>query len=163
MLSHKEAAVKLGCSAPTLRKYLRQVGYQPTTMVVRTPRGNRYAQGIPDDVLDRVEARLRGSEGQPTVAELKRRIERLEAKLDQKPQPVAQPKLLSVSEMAQRLGLNPYSRNNRSMGRAMSQRYRERYCIDPTFRPHGDGGSYVYDFSDPAIVEMFQAVVAEHR
>ena len=138
IVSHKQACVLLGCSAPTLRKYLSKVGYRPTTLAVETPRGTRYAQGVNGATLDQVRAMLRPAppespEGR--VKELEARIAHLEAKLAQTgTQEAPEAPLVSMMELTHLVGGNPY-RVRASMsyyGSRLAYSYREAYGSNPT-------------------------------
>ena len=137
IISHKQASLLLGCSAPTLRKYLAKVGYRPTTLAVETPRGTRYAQGINGTTLDQVRALLRPAppespEGR--VKELEARVAHLEAKLALSGATEAtEVPLVSMMELTHLVGGNPY-RIRASMsyyGSRLAYAYREEYGSNP--------------------------------
>ena len=148
LVTHNQACEILGCSAPTLRKYLHKVQYYPVAMAVETPRGKRWAMGISGAALDKVRAALqRGrpsgvSTQSPITAEeyqvLLDRIEALEARSGGEPT-----ELFTVQQLAENwLHLNPYTvrRHLKVWGRALAKAYRERYDRSPTTENHQIGG-----------------------
>lgn len=165
LVSHKKACDILGCSAPTLRKYLREVGYMPQTLQVPTSRGVRYAQGITGTTLDQVRALLYPARPQGPgrgLEDLEARLVRLEAQLGSTGRVEASEgsNLVTMMELVEITGANPYQvrASLAYYGSRFAQEYRREYGREPSQRVGGAHAANLYPV-EPRMLKIARAIL----